>query len=324
MRPLLAATMAIGVALSPARPVVGRANSASVASVESSRTRPGAGLPTVRVRHYTMSGDIRPLLFWIGQDDIGLARVTWRVGGSGVRGYELLIGTDPAKAPRALNRWGLVAEEVEAGGGSLLALMTGSPDTSLDEATTADGRGGVDLRSVRHELRRGSAIWRLARVRTADRLTVHDVDRALDSVEHDSARHLGGETAQPPHTRSGFLVALADLVERGAGGGVDSTQLDHLTRERVRFVFGRESYELRLKSSRGHAIDLDARPERVVRSTFEIRTLSSGDRTRFDVSFGTTGALTGVPLAAEWQPRWWLKVRLRLQQDRARSGHVGS
>jgi len=50
----------------------------------------------------------------------------------------------------------------------------------------------------------------------------------------------------------------------------------------------------------------------VVRSSFEIRTLSTDARTRFEVTFGTQGALAGIPVAASWQPRWWLKVELRL------------
>ena len=73
----------------------------------------------------SMSGYVRPLLFWFGRDDIGLARVVWRTGDDGARGYELLVGTDPAKAPRALNRWGFVSEEVHGAEGAVLALMTG-------------------------------------------------------------------------------------------------------------------------------------------------------------------------------------------------------
>ena len=39
-----------------------------------------ASLRVVRARQYRMAGGVRPLLFWINRDDIGLARITWRRG----------------------------------------------------------------------------------------------------------------------------------------------------------------------------------------------------------------------------------------------------
>ena len=35
---------------------------------------------------------------------------------------------------------------------------------------------------------------------------------------------------------------------------------------------------------------------------------------RFEVVVGTVGDLKGVPLVIEWQPRWWLRATLRLQE----------
>lgn len=316
MRMLLLALCVLLVAPASLRqPFVLATSGTPLPSVDSIAGRPGASLRTRRVRTYSMSGQIRPLLFWIGQDDIGLARVTWLEGGEGARGYELLVGTDPAKAPRALNRWGLVAEETRDGQGTLLALMTGSPDTSFDDATSPAGRGGVDFHAIRHETRTGGMNWHMVRVRTASAMTVHDVDSAIARVARESSRGRRGETPLHPDTRPGFLIALAELVERGAGRPLGGAQLKRLASERLRFVFGREIFELRLKESRPHVIDLGAQPTPVVTSAFEIRTLASGARTRFDVTFGTTGSLADVPVAAEWQPRWWLKVRLYLNAD---------
>jgi|SRR5579872_1430349 len=61
---------------------------------------------------YIMTARVRLLLFWVGKDDVG--------GGYIRRGsvpedpasdvIELLIGSDPAKAPRAINRWGAASE----------------------------------------------------------------------------------------------------------------------------------------------------------------------------------------------------------------------
>jgi hypothetical protein len=283
---------------------------------------PGADLRTVRVRTYSMSGQIRPLLFWVGQDDIGVARITWREGNEGARGYELLVGTDPAKAPRSLNRWGFVAEETGAGHGAVLALMTGSPDTSFAEATGT--AGGVDFRAIRNEMWKGGASWQLTRVRTPSAMTVHDVDRALDRIIQETARGRPVQTVLPPDTRPGFLVALASLIERGAGRPLDSARLESMRRERVRYAFGRKTFELRLRESHEHVRDLSGQPTPVVSSSFEIRTVATGERTRFDVTFGTIGALNGVPVAAEWQPRWWLKVKLLLDAGSVNARNAGN
>ncbi len=62
-----------------------------------------------------MSAAIRPLLFWIGDSDVGGARIVWRKDDNGRRGYEFLLGSDPTRAPRKINRWGFVREELREG-----------------------------------------------------------------------------------------------------------------------------------------------------------------------------------------------------------------
>src|SRR4051812_29032199 len=131
---VIAAMVLAAAAVSPAG---GRAREMSN-PLERSAAR--GALRPVMTRSYVMSGKIRPLLFWIGKDDIGLARIVWRRGEGGGVGYEFLVGTDPAKAPRALNRWGYIAEDAEGAGGSLLALMTGADENSYADAESSSAR----------------------------------------------------------------------------------------------------------------------------------------------------------------------------------------
>src|SRR5262245_61860626 len=75
-------------------------------------TPAGAASLPVRIEHrYRMLGKVRPLLFWISRDDVGGARIRW-TGADAANGFELLIGSDPARAPRQINKWGYIAEEV--------------------------------------------------------------------------------------------------------------------------------------------------------------------------------------------------------------------
>jgi hypothetical protein len=279
---------------------------------------PGEGLRTTTVRRYRMAGRVRPLLFWFGKDDVGLARITWRSADDGRRAYELLVGTDPAKAPRGLNKWGFVAEQTDGATGHLLAMMTGDDTASYDDAA-ADAerpRGTGDFRAIAGAVAGGRSAWRTTRIATTRAFTVHDVDATLDRVRTDAAAAVPRERALTEDVRPGFLVALAELIERDVRGslreGAASAPPEH---SRVRYVFGQGLYELARRESKPISVQLGDRTVAAIRSTFEITTQATNARTRFDVSIGTNGELAGVPVAAEWQPRWWLKVALTLQES---------
>lgn len=281
---------------------------------------PGEGLRTTMIRRYRMAGRVRPLLFWFGKDDVGLARVTWRSADDGRRAYELLVGTDPAKAPRGLNKWGFVAEQTNGADGQLLALMTGDDTASYDEAAAeaAGPRSAGDFRAIAGQVVSGRSAWRTARIATTRAFSVHDVDATLDRVRTDAATGVPRERALPEGVRPGFLVALADFVERDvdrAGRpGLDAVRSTQGEDAPVRYVFGQGLYELTRRESKPTSVQLGSRSVAAIRSTFEITTQATNARTRFDVSVGTEGTLAGVPVAAEWQPRWWLKVALTLQE----------
>jgi hypothetical protein len=262
-----------------------------------------------------MAGRIRPLLFWFGKDDIGLARITWRTADDGSRAYEMLVGTDPTKAPRAMNKWGFISEEASGSGGRLLALMTGNDTASYDEAAAeVETPGGAgDFRAIVGRVENGASAWKTTRIATANAFSIHDVDSALGRIREDAAAAAQHEQPLPNGARPGFLVALADLIDRGAALAPNTPGARAARQQRVRYVFGQGTYELYLREARPETLLLDGRSLAVIRSSFEIKTLATDARTRFDVLFGTEPGLENVPVAAEWQPRWWLKVELRLQ-----------
>jgi hypothetical protein len=276
-------------------------------------TPAGASLQTTLERRYTMSGAIRPLLFWISRDDIGLARVVWRRAADGARGYELLIGTDPSRAPRSLNRWGYIAEDMRGTEWSMLALMTRSDESSYDEAATSATRGRTagEFRAIRARVADAAATWQVAAVQTPEPLTVHDLGAALDRVGNGTAWAARRDMRLPAEARPGFLAALAELVDRAVTTG-EHADAAHLSRTRLQYLFAGQVYELRLRRA-----DRGVEPFRddsipVVRTTFDIHTLATNARTQFEMICGTEGALAGVPISVSWQPRWWLKVSLTL------------
>lgn len=276
---------------------------------------PGASMRPVMTRRYKMSGRVRPLLFWIGKDDIGIARIVWRRGNGAAVGYELLVGTDPAKAPRSLNRWGYIAEDVEGADGSTLALMTGADEATYNEAASNSGRppGAGDFRAIQAHVERGAATWQTARVSTPSALTVHDVDAALERIRHETAAAPSRGMPLPSGARPGFLTAVAELIDLAVTGVNRKADTRELLRPRVQYVFGQGAYEIYLREVESLQADNDGRLIPAVRTAFEIRTIATDARTRFEITSGSEGDLLGVPVAISWQPRWWLRVALSLE-----------
>jgi hypothetical protein len=277
---------------------------------------PGEGVPVEKSHTYRLAGRIRPLLFWFGKDDVGIGRIVWRRSPGGRHGYDFLVGTDPSKAPRALNRWGYVSEEVTGVDGSLLALMTRSDENSYDDADASTSRAGsgTEFRALHARLDHATVTARVAPVLTAEPLRVFDVESTLDRVRREAAAAVPRQMQVRPDVKPGFLVAVADVVDRAVAARTPSERAAVL-RSVVPYAFGRNAYELRLRDI--DPVATAGGPEApLVRLPFEIRTVATGARTRFELLCGTGGDLAGVPVRIEWQPRWWLRLELHLD-DRA-------
>ena len=69
---------------------------------------------------------------WSGsrESNIGDGRLTWRRGRDGTLGYELLVGSDPARTPRHINRWGYLREESGDSGAIVFGVMSQSDGQS--------------------------------------------------------------------------------------------------------------------------------------------------------------------------------------------------
>ncbi|HWF86193.1 MAG TPA: hypothetical protein VG222_15145, partial [Vicinamibacterales bacterium] len=91
----------------------------------------GSGAATsgsVERHHYSIGARVRPLLvFWISRSDVGDAVVTRQIA-PGEATYALLIGSDPDRAPRRINRWGYIKEEIHGADARLVGLMTQSEE----------------------------------------------------------------------------------------------------------------------------------------------------------------------------------------------------
>jgi hypothetical protein len=143
-----------------------------------SRSVLNSRLPVVREEQYVVNARVRPLLlFWIGRDNIGGARITWRARAGEGRGFEIVIGSDPARAPRRINRWGFIAEELTAAKGDVLGVMKESGEQTLEEAEANIKRADEDstFKAVRTKIEGDHAVSGTVAFTAPSKLTYHQL-----------------------------------------------------------------------------------------------------------------------------------------------------
>ena len=175
--------------------------------------RPSA--PVTAEHRYRLSAAIRPLLFWVGAKNVGGARIVWRHDGAGRKGYELLLGSDPARAPRRINRWGWVREDADGPRATMTGLMNRSEDDSLDQAKAglrAEGRYLFKLNRARVE--DGTARAEATTLYAPQDYTFRQLDELLRFADEAKATPGVRSGRLPPGTRPGLLFALADRAFR--------------------------------------------------------------------------------------------------------------
>jgi hypothetical protein len=301
------------------------AGGAALAQVPNVQTPAGRSAVDAAVHHYRMSARIRPLLlFWIARDDVGSARLTWLRPDADTFGLELLIGSDPEKAPRRINRWGYLREETGHGATSVVGLMKASDEDSLQAAEDGINHDAADtvhlFKAIRATVtaRQSRSVVTLLSV-VADP-TFRQVGDLLTQLRSSPPSTSERTLDLRPGTRPGFLLSTAELLHDAATaagrGSVRASDLPNIT-----YVYHGKLYRLRVRgvepehdSSRVGAADGGP----ALRVEIENARVNGEDRSSFTIAFGTEGDLAEVPLAITYRPRWWLEVELTLDDGRAR------
>src|SRR6266699_3584100 len=285
---------------------------------------------------YTMTARVRLLLFWVGKDDVGggyIRRGTLlRDPASDV--IELLIGSDPAKAPRAINRWGAASEIIHRTSGSshgvesstffgFMKISSGASAAEMEKELAREKRGGSFLFSA--IINKGERNFDFAKVvpfSSDTDFTIRQFDLAKSMV---SARLLGSEGRlkeigasqfQACGRREGFLESVAELIDaavekrapppslcylyNGERHQLTLAQITHVPSETVRLSLRDEPHEY----VRTYQDLVLARVENLNQTTKK--------KTGFELLLGTTGRLRGVPVQIRYQPNWWFQAVLNL------------
>ena len=265
---------------------------------------------------YRITGKVRFLVFWASADDVGGARVSWR-GRDRNQSVSLLIGSEPTRAPRQVNEWGYIRE---AAAGDLTTVFGIRTVTDGDSPAEAEARrtqaGGVtELGVLCSSVSPLNASSRTATVYVSDGATYRDLGRVLHAVERHGRWNRRG-ALRPSDTEPGFLTALDRLIRSTAAAAADTDdpacgRFAYIYKDAVYDLFARRVdriRELRTRSRIYHDL---------LRSDIVIRNRASGSTTSFSMTYGTTGPLAGVPVTARYQPNWWFKVELELDDEAA-------
>ncbi len=275
-------------------------------------------LPAVNEHRYRMSAKIRPLLlFWIGRDNVGGARITWRRGADGSRGWELLIGSDPNRAPAHVNRWGYVREEISGEAVSMLGVMKQSDEQSLQEARAHvedKAAAAYAYKLIRTQVSGGQSSAQVVSSAFPRDYTYRDLAALLRAFESQPVRVSGPKQVRiGAEARPGFLVAITDLIhdtvwafqKRGAPG---------LTARKLAYAYNGQIYDLSLAAP--HVLKNARYGDRtyptLLDADFEVRNRATGGKEQFSIVYGTDGPFEEVPVFISYQPRWWFKAELLL------------
>ncbi len=267
---------------------------------------PGRALPVVREHTYRMAGKVRLVMVWVGRDDVGSGIIKWRTGGDH-KAIELLIGSDPTRAPGQLNKWGYLVEATRGGESSVVGLISQENDDRL-----SDVKAGLKTRTeqrafdtIRGSAASGEGTARVGTLYASSQLTYHEADTVLRAVIADrslAVKRIAGNS----DVRPGFLTSLTELIAASIGRKNHS--------QRIRYIHGDRLFDLRLIDSTPLArFERDGRAwESVIRGRFETGEAGNRSPTRFELVYGASGALTGIPIVISYQPKWWLQVDLVL------------
>lgn len=272
---------------------------------------PGLALPVLHEHTYKMSGRVRALLLWIGRDDVGSGVIRWRGAGEDLA-YELLIGSDPLRAPGKLNKWGYLAEEVRGGECTVVGVISKDSEQRL-----SDVKAGLATRqdrpfdTIRGRVLQRQAYARVSTLQASNSLTYREADAVLKLAFGDGASAVR-QVQRPSGARPGFLTSVAELMRASID---DTEQGKRLTSRTIPYIYGDRVYELRLLDATPMArFERDGRIfEHVIRARFETGRPESRPGSRFELIYGSTGPLAEVPVLISYQPKWWLHVELMLE-----------
>ena len=289
---------------------------------------------------YIMTARVRLLFFWAGKDDVGGGYIRRGVSSENPREefFQVLFGSDPAKAPRGINRWGAgtevsqhqepvtpTAKQDDVTASAFFGFMKSSRGKSVtemqEELRKEKDQGEHSFTGILSRVEPLEAISLVVPLQSDTDYTLHQYDVAeplmLEKISNSirPVRTLQ-EQQRCPRAKE-FLATVAELMDAALDGQsapssrcyVYDAQENNLTLENVWplatlpvQLHGPNNVTL-LDSSYSHLLQLD------FVSTHKL----TGKKVYFSIIEGAEGKWRGVPVQIRYQPNWWFQVVLNLR-----------
>jgi hypothetical protein len=292
---------------------------------------------------YIMTARLHMLFFWAGKDDVGGGYIRRGVSAddSRLEFIQVLFGSDPEKAPRAINRWGAGTEaswhkdpvgsagSQEITASAFFGFMKSSQGKSAGEMQSElEKEKQLGLHAFTGILSRvepSRAMSLVVPLQSDTDFNLRDYERAepmmLDHLS-ESSRPLRTLQDSGRCPRSGeFLATVAELMDGALNGQraplsrcyVYDAQENTLTLEKVAPV---ESLPVRLHGANNVVLQ-DATYKNLLQLDFVSAHKLTGKKVYFTLYVGTQGSQRGVPVQICYQPNWWFQVVLNLRPEKS-------
>jgi hypothetical protein len=284
---------------------------------------------------YVMTCRVRFVFFWGGKDDVGggYVHIGKAAGDERQEMVQILFGSDPAKAPLNINRWG-------AGTEVLRTSDSGQPVASafFGFMKSSKGQSVLAMRSeLSKEKSNGTHLFEgiISRVDQNRALTAsvpytsnQDFDfhqyneaqkAALQQLESNPSRHIGqanGGAGQACPRVGEFLSTILQLMSDATSG--------HASPESLCYIYNARHYTATLVNVQqvqdktvhvqfhANGGSLDRAYRHLNNAHFEVYCQETATKSVFDITLGTEGNIRGVPIQINYQPNWWFQIVLNL------------
>jgi hypothetical protein len=118
--------------------------------------------------------------------------------------------------------------------------------------------------------------------------------------------------SRPAGTFAGFLTAMQHVIRAGRAAACGQGRL-----EPVSYVYNDAVYDLSVRGSDrlGRTRIVTRTFDRLIRTDFTIRNRTTGDVSRFGVTYSPDRTVSALPVQIFYQPNFWLRIELRLDDD---------
>ena len=287
---------------------------------------------------YVMTVRLRLLFFWVKRDDVGGGYV--KLGDVAenprLQVVQLVFGSDPAKAPRSINRWGAATEIARRISSSdldpassvffgFIKPSRGSSVSSMQRELSAEGQGGQHLFEATLSLvDRGRALFTGVPFYTDHDFNLHELEQArqlairrLEDGPDRKFRRLEGPSQLSCERAGGFLSTILQLLDDSVQGGRTPATLCYVYNARQYTATLESAHSVAERTVRvarregGSGIDQTYRNLR--QTHFRVLRQDTGSETDFDILVGASGPMRGVPIQISYNPNWWFQVVLNLK-----------